>query len=40
MGEATDAVQTYRYAETRKNIPLAGLAAQGKIEERPKVHCL
>ena len=32
-----DAVKTYRYDETRKNIPPAGLAAQGKIEERPKV---
>jgi adenine-specific DNA-methyltransferase len=36
-GETTDAVQTYRYDETRKNIPPAGLAAQGRIEERPKV---
>jgi predicted flap endonuclease-1-like 5' DNA nuclease len=32
-----NAVQTYRYDETRKNIPPAGLAAQGRIEERPKV---
>ncbi len=35
MGEAGELVRTYRYDETRKNIPPAGLAAQGKIEEKP-----
>ncbi len=34
-GEAGELVRTYRYDETRKNIPPAGLAAQGKVEEKP-----
>lgn len=30
-------VQSYRHAEKRTNIPPAGLSAQGRIEQRPKV---
>ncbi|MEZ4711090.1 MAG: DNA methyltransferase [Caldilineaceae bacterium] len=31
VGDAQDAVQSYRFDETRKNIPPAGLAAQGQV---------
>lgn len=36
VGSASEAIQSYRYDETRKNIPPAGLAAQDKIEEKPR----
>jgi adenine-specific DNA-methyltransferase len=32
---AQDPVQAYRHGETRKNIPPAGLAGQGRVEEAP-----
>jgi hypothetical protein len=32
-----DAVATLRHATKRKNIPPAGLEAQGRIEDRPKL---
>ncbi|RRR72399.1 MAG: site-specific DNA-methyltransferase [Candidatus Viridilinea halotolerans] len=35
--DAVSTVSTYRHEATRKNIPPAGLAAQGKIAEVPKV---
>jgi adenine-specific DNA-methyltransferase len=34
---ALDAVQSYRHAAKRKNIPPAGLASQGKLREAPKM---
>lgn len=37
VGSASEAIQSYRYDERRKNIPPAGLAAQGKVAEAPHV---
>jgi adenine-specific DNA-methyltransferase len=34
---ALDAVQSYRHAAKRKNIPPAGLASQGKLREVPRI---
>ena len=36
-GDGDDAVQVYRYDDTARISRPAGLAAQGKIEERPSV---
>ncbi len=32
-----DAVADYRHADKRKHIPPAGLAAQGRVQETPKI---
>ena len=36
-GATADAIQTVKHRAKRKNIPPAGIEAQGRVEESPKV---